>query len=85
MLRENRWQCFFCGLDPCAELLSCWSARAGLTVTLMQMSAMMSVPSTSSNLHVALIECGRQEEEMDIMDSSNFNETNLSHGADILK
>lgn len=77
---------FSAGRVPPAELLSCWSARAGLAVTLMQMSAVMSVPSTSSNLHVALIECGRQEEEeMDIMDSSNFNETNLSHGADILK
>lgn len=65
-------------------LLSCWSAivagpHANKRRDERSLDHLESPP-------LALIECGRRaEEEMDIMDSANFNETNLSHGPDILK
>lgn len=63
-----------------ASLLSCWSVMVCLTVTLMQISALWAPPLDPLSYPSRLDWVWQVEEGMDITDSTNFNETNLSYG-----
>lgn len=72
-------QCFPSQLTSFSTGLSCWSVIVCLTVTLMQISNIMSpLNPLISPSHLDWV--WQVEEGMDIMDSTNFNETNLSYG-----